>query len=94
MVWNGTEQKRTKQNGMKGNHNSIWNEASIYIYLHIYTHINTYIYIYCNTLARKYISVLNVVIVRVVVIKGKTIKNKKTRKRNQISNSRKDERIF
>lgn len=57
----------------------------IYIYIYIYKHINTYIYIYYNTLARKYISVLNVVIVRVVVIKGKNEKyNKKyNKKRNE-----------
>lgn len=40
--------------------------------LYIFTY-NTYMY---NTLARKYISVLNVVIVRVVVNKGKIWKRK------------------
>lgn len=53
---------------MKWYHNKTRIEA-------IYRYIK-YIHIY-NTLARKYISVLNVVIVRVVVNKGKIWQNQK-----------------
>lgn len=61
-------------NAMKWYHNKTRIEA-IYTYIYIYRYIK-YIHIY-NTLARKYISVLNVVIVRVVVNKGKIWENQK-----------------